>query len=165
MSHADLIGQQAPSFSLPNQDGENFEFKPAEAAKPTALLFYPASGSYGCTQQACSFNTAVAEDMAFSPERVQIIGISPDSVAKQKQFVETNKLSFPVLSDPKKEAAHLYKIGRGMMGITPIARVTVIIDAKGVVRDTMDATMNYGVHQGFVAKWLKKLESETSEGQ
>ena len=29
----------------------------------------------------------------------------------------------------------------------------------------MDATMNYGVHQGFVEKWLKKLEAETGEAK
>ncbi|KAG6811637.1 hypothetical protein H0H92_006507 [Tricholoma furcatifolium] len=52
-----------------------------------------------------------------------------------------------------------------------VARVTVIIDKKGIVRlsllsrDTLDATMNYGAHAKFVAKWLDKLEAEEIEPQ
>lgn len=38
----DLIGKPAPSFTLPNYDGQPFEYKPG--GLPTALLFYPQSG-------------------------------------------------------------------------------------------------------------------------
>lgn len=31
---------------------------------------------------------------------------------------------------------------------------------KSFVRDALDATMNYGVHAKFVAKWLDKLDAE-----
>ena len=129
MSHAELIGQSAPSFSLPDQDGKTYDFKPEQGMKPTALLFYPASGM-PCTQVSSSTaekglqarmavlsrpaasrrpwrvrtilfpsTASVAhvnwssENIAFSAEKVQVIGISPDSVSKQKQFVEDNKLS------------------------------------------------------------------------
>jgi len=69
-------------------------------------------------------------------------------------------LTYPVLSDIDGEAVKAYGIGKGMMGISAIARVTVVIDKKGIVRDTLDATMNYGAHSKFVAKWLDKLEAE-----
>ncbi|TFK27722.1 AhpC-TSA-domain-containing protein [Coprinopsis marcescibilis] len=163
-TYQDLIGKQAPSFSLPNHDGSNFDFKPGEDSRPVALFFYPESGSYGCTRQACQFRDAVVENVTFSAEKVRLIGISPDSVEKQKQFVEKHNLPFPVLSDSEKQVAGIYHIPRGMMGITPVARVTVVIDAKGVVRDTLDATMNYGAHQKFVEKWLTKLENEAEPG-
>lgn len=41
----DLVGKPAPSFTLPNYDGESFEFKPGASGLPTALLFYPESGT------------------------------------------------------------------------------------------------------------------------
>ncbi|KAG6900172.1 hypothetical protein C0993_001884 [Termitomyces sp. T159_Od127] len=76
-------------------------------------------GSYGCTKEACQFRDAIAgklhayipsdmyksrsgvnilaEKIAFKPGKVQIIGISPDPVDKQKWFVEKEKLT--VISD------------------------------------------------------------------
>ncbi|EAU85749.1 hypothetical protein CC1G_04966 [Coprinopsis cinerea okayama7 len=160
---ADLIGKEAPAFSLPNHDGDTFEFKPGASGRPTAILFYPESGSYGCTQQICQFRDAVVDKVNFNPDRVQIIGISANTVEKQKGFVEKHSLPFPILSDVKKEAVAKYRVPRGMAGLVPVARVTFVIDSKGVVRDALDTTMNYGAHQGFVEKWLTKLEGEESK--
>jgi len=121
---------------------------------------YPAAGSFGCTQQACQFRDAVAEKDIFAPGKVQIIGLSADSVQKQKAFVEKQGLTYPVLSDVNKKVIKELKVGSGMMGLAAVARVTYIIDKKGITRDTLDATMNYGAHAGFVEKWLTKLEEE-----
>ena len=70
----------------------------------------------------------------------------------QKAFVEKEKLTvrsfrytleihwqaihyqYPVLSDVDKETFKAYGIGKGMMGLTAVARVTFIIDKKGIVR-------------------------------
>ncbi|KAJ2933805.1 hypothetical protein H1R20_g3258, partial [Candolleomyces eurysporus] len=176
----DLIGKPAPSFTLPNYDGQPFEFMPGGSGLPTALLFYPQSGqhgplnsiskqlthpfvgSYGCTQQICSFRDAVIEQTTFKPENSQVIAISPDPVEKQKEFVEKQNIPFPVLSDTEKEVPKLYGIGKGLFGFAPIARVTFIVDKDGIIRDALDATMNYGAHQKFVDKWFQKLEGESA---
>ncbi|KDR82771.1 hypothetical protein GALMADRAFT_238291 [Galerina marginata CBS 339.88] len=160
MSYQTLIGKTAPAITLKNYDGESFTFTPGENGLPAALFFYPQSGSYGCTKQACQFRDAIAEKDTFKPGKVQIIGISPDSVEKQKTFVEKQKLTYPVLSDIDRETFKAYGIGKGMMGLVPVARVTFVVDKKGVVRDALDATMNYGAHSKFVEKWLDKLDKE-----
>jgi len=160
MSYRDLIGKTAPSIKLLNYDGESFTFTPGEKDVPTVLFFYPESGSYGCTKQACQFRNAIAEKDIFKPGKVQIIGISPDPVEKQKAFVEKEKLTYPVLSDVDKETFKAYGIGKGIMGLVAVARVTFIVDKKGIVRDGLDATMNYGAHAKFVEKWLDKLDVE-----
>jgi peroxiredoxin Q/BCP len=160
MPYRDLIGKPAPSISLLNYDGESFTFTPGEKGVPAALFFYPQSGSFGCTKQACQFRDAVAQKDIFKPGKVQVIGISPDSVEKQKAFVEKEKLTYPVLSDEKKETFKAYGIGKGIWGLVPVARVTFIVDKKGVVRDGLDATMNYNAHSKFVETWLDKLEAE-----
>ncbi len=41
---------------------------------------------------------------------------------------------YPVLSDVNKEAVKAYKIGSGMLGFAPIARMTFIVDKKGILR-------------------------------
>ncbi|KAF5382684.1 hypothetical protein D9615_002985 [Tricholomella constricta] len=118
------------------------------------------TGSYGCTKEACQFRDAIAEKDTFKPGKVQIIGLSRDPVEKQKQFVEKEKLTYPVLSDVNGDAVKVYGVGKGMLGLVQNARVTVVIDKKGIVRDTLDATINYAAHSKFVARWLDKLEAE-----
>jgi thioredoxin-dependent peroxiredoxin len=94
--------------------------------------------------------TATQEKPAYNPDKVQVIGISADSVEKQKAFVEKYKLTvrfcrleetwtdmmrrqYPILSDEKGEARKAYGVGKGMLGLGD-ARVTFVIDGKGVVR-------------------------------
>lgn len=160
MSHQALIGKPAPTFTLPNYDGENFTLTPGEGGLPIALFIYPKSGSFGCTKEACQFRDAIAEKDTFKPGQVRIVGISRDTVEKQKLFVEKEKLTYPVLSDVEGKALKAYKVGRGMLGMTNVARITFIIDKKGIVRDALDATMHYSAHTKFVSRWLDKLEAE-----
>ncbi|KAF9478199.1 thioredoxin-like protein [Pholiota conissans] len=160
MTYQTLIGKTAPAITLKNYDGESFTFTPGEKGVPTVLFFYPESGSYGCTKEACQFRDAIATKDTFKTGSVQIIGISPDSVEKQKKFVEKEKLTYPVLSDTTKETFKAYSIGRGILGLLPVARVTFVVDKEGIVRDALDATINYGAHSKFVEKWLTKLEAE-----
>lgn len=87
----------------------------------------------------------------FKPEKVKVIGISSDSVAKQKAFVEKQKLTvscrahayqlafdttyyqYPVLSDEKGEAHKAFGVGKSLFGLSD-GRVTFVVDGKGIVR-------------------------------
>ncbi|RPD62446.1 AhpC-TSA-domain-containing protein [Lentinus tigrinus ALCF2SS1-7] len=155
-----LIGKPAPSFSLPGADGETYSLTPGAKGVPVALFFYPKSGSYGCTKEACQFRDALADKDLFKRTKVEIVGVSSDPVDKQKEFVEKQKLTYPVLSDAKGEARKAYHVGKGLFGLAETARVTFIIDSKGTVRDLLDTTVNYSAHVKFVSKWLDKLEAE-----
>ncbi|KAF7346276.1 Peroxiredoxin Q [Mycena sanguinolenta] len=124
MSHRSLIGKPAPAITLPNYDGESFTLTPGTKGTPTVVFFYPKAGSYGCTKEACQFRDAIAEKDTYKPGKVEVVGISPDSVEKQKVFVEKNKLTYPVLSDSKGEAAKAYGVGKGLFGLADVARVT-----------------------------------------
>ncbi|KAF5360469.1 hypothetical protein D9756_004729 [Leucocoprinus leucothites] len=155
-----LIGKPAPPFKLKNYDGQDYDVSPGKTGLPLVIFFYPESGSYGCTREACQFRDLVAEKATFSPDKVQVIGISPDPVEKQKAFVEKEKLTYPVLSDESKDVFNSYGIGRGMWGLVQVARVTFVIDREGVVRDAVEGTMNYGAHTKFVEKWLEKEAGE-----
>jgi len=158
MSPSSLIDKVAPAFTLKNHDGTDYEFKP-EGGAPTAIFFYPKSGSYGCTREACQFRDALVENDAFKGSNLRVIGISPDSVKEQDTFVKKQKLTYPVLSDSTGEFRRLYGVGKGIIGLVD-ARVTYFIDSKGVVRDVVDATMNYAAHVSFVNKCLAKYVKE-----
>ncbi|KZT11999.1 peroxiredoxin Q [Laetiporus sulphureus 93-53] len=161
MPHA-LINKPAPSLSLPDAKGETYTLAPGTKGVPTALFFYPESGSFGCTKEACQFRDALAEKELYKRTKVEIVGISKDPVEKQKAFVEKEKLTYPILSDTNGEARKAYHVGKGLMGLTD-ARVTFFIDSKGVVRDVLDTTVNYNAHAKFVTKWLDKVEAEDSQ--
>jgi len=158
MSPSPLIGKLAPTFTLKNHDGTDYEFKP-EGGTPTAIFFYPQSGTYGCTREACQFRDALIENDAFKGSNLRVIGISPDAVEKQEAFVKKQKLTYPVLSDSAGEFRKLYGVGKGILGLTE-ARVTYFVDSKGIVRDVVDATVNYAAHVAFVKKCLAKYPNE-----
>jgi len=89
-------GQAAPEFNLTNQNGESV--RSTDLFKtPTILYFYPAAGSPGCTKEASDFEAHLAE---FSEHGYQVVGVSPDSVSRLKEFEEAHELSFTLLSDP-----------------------------------------------------------------
>ncbi|KAL0961029.1 hypothetical protein HGRIS_006020 [Hohenbuehelia grisea] len=155
-----LIGHPAPTITLPDHNGETYSLVPGQNSMPVALFFYPKSGSFGCTKEACQFRDAIAEKDTFKPGKVLIVGVSPDPVDKQRLFVEKQKLTYPVLSDESGAARAAYGVGRGLLGLLDVARVTFVIDGKGILRDVLDTTMNYGGHSKFVARWLDRLEGE-----
>ncbi|KAH9950559.1 thioredoxin-like protein [Amylocystis lapponica] len=159
MAPHSLVGKPAPSLSLPNANGETWTLTPGANGVPIALFFYPKSGSYGCTKEACQFRDALVEKELYKRTQLQVIGISPDPVEKQKTFAEKQKLTYPILSDANGEARKAYGVNKGILGLVD-ARVTFFIDSKGIVRDSLDSTVNYGAHVKFVTKWLDKLETE-----
>ncbi|KAL0578620.1 hypothetical protein V5O48_003363 [Marasmius crinis-equi] len=165
MSWKTLLNKEAPSVTLPDQANEPYAVEPGKTGKPLVLFFYPAAGSYGCTREACQFRDAISEKDYYKADKVTVVGISGDSVDKQKVFVDKQKLTFPVLSDKEGKARKAYNVGRGLFGLTPTARVTFIIDEKGVIRDGFESTINYGAHSKFVTQWLEKLEKEKEKGK
>ncbi|KAH0832158.1 thioredoxin-like protein [Lanmaoa asiatica] len=157
-----LIDKPAPPFSIPDSNGEVFNFPPEQEGKrvekPIALFFYPRTGTYGCTREACQFRDALAEKEIYKRSDVLVVGVSSDSVEKQKAFVDQHKLPYPVLSDTDQAAHKAYHIGRGLLGLTD-ARTTFVIDHKGIIKGALDATMNFGAHVKFVTKELEKMQN------
>jgi peroxiredoxin Q/BCP len=146
-------GAKAPQFSLADQDGKDISLSSLSGQK-AVLYFYPAAGSPGCTKEAADFQEALGE---FSKLGYRIIGVSPDSVKRLKDFEDAHELTFSLLSDPD-VAAHkafgaygeksLY--GRLYKGAL---RSTIIINESGVVEQAL-----YNVKAtGHVNMLLKRL--------
>ena len=81
--------------------------------------------------------------------------ISTDDVATQKAFAESQKLSYPVLSDPDGSAAGKYQVLRGRYA----SRVTFVIDPDGVIRH-VDRSVNVSEHGVELAAVLQKLQAD-----
>ncbi len=129
------IGQKAPAFSLPNQDGKIVRLSDFKGKK-VVLYFYPKDDTPGCTKESCAFRDGLEE---IHSSGAVVLGISADSVDSHKKFVKKFNLNFPLLSDETKAVVQAYGVwkekslyGRKFMGIE---RTTFIIDEHGKFDD------------------------------
>ena len=144
-------GDQAPSFSLPDDTGRIVALSDFKGSK-VVLYVYPAAMTPGCTKQACDFRDNLS---AFTAAGYQVVGLSPDKPEKLAKFREAEGLTFPLLSDVSKETLTAYGAygEKQLYGktVTGVIRSTFVLDEKGTV-----VTASYGVKAtGHVAKLLK----------
>ena len=52
------IGDKAPNFSLPTQNGQTVSLKSLKG-KQVVLYFYPKDATPGCTKEACGFRDSI----------------------------------------------------------------------------------------------------------
>jgi thioredoxin-dependent peroxiredoxin len=102
-----LVGQHAPPFRLQDQDDRWVGLDEVLASGPIVLAFYPADFSFVCTRQLCDYRDAYADIRAAG---VRIVGISPDSPARHREFIDQRRLEFQLLSDPTKSAFRAYGV-------------------------------------------------------
>ena len=126
-------GQQAPDFTLPDQNGNEVTLSELRG-QPVVLYFYPKSDTPGCTTQACGIRDRRAD---YDKAGARVVGVSPDTVAAQRKFADKYDLDFTLLADEDHSVADLYGVwgekkmyGKTYMGVQ---RATFIIDPEGVV--------------------------------
>ena len=83
------------TFTLPDQDG-NPVSSSDYAGKRLIMFFYPRAMTPGCTTEACDFRDSYDDLVAAGYE---IVGVSPDTPERNRQFREKEGLTFPLLSD------------------------------------------------------------------
>ncbi|HWD11315.1 MAG TPA: thioredoxin-dependent thiol peroxidase [Solirubrobacteraceae bacterium] len=127
------VGEKAPDFELPDQDGRQVKLSNFRGT-PVALYFYPKADTPGCTTQACGVRDRQADYAAFG---ATVLGISPDPVAKVKKFHDKYDLNFPLLADSDHAVAEAYGVWveKSMYGRTYMGneRTTFTIDPDGRV--------------------------------
>jgi peroxiredoxin Q/BCP len=127
------VGQQAPDFRLPADDGRIISLSDFRGKK-VVLYFYPKDDTPGCTKEACSFRDGLA---AIEQRNTVVLGISVDSIDSHEVFHEKFGLNFPLLSDELKETVEAYGVWteKSFQGRTWMAtdRTTFIIDEEGKI--------------------------------
>jgi thioredoxin-dependent peroxiredoxin len=124
-------GDKAPAISLPDQDGNPVKLTGFKGRK-VLVYFYPKADTPGCTTQSCALR-----DVSGDIGDTAIVGISPDTTARQKKFDDKYSLGFPLLADTEHAVAEAYGVwgekknyGRTYMGIV---RSAFLIDEKGKI--------------------------------
>jgi peroxiredoxin Q/BCP len=123
------VGQKAPDFELPDQDGKNVRLSDFLGKLNVILAFYPADFTPVCTKELCSFRDDLSR---FQEKGAQVLGVSVQSQASKKKFAAKLNLNFPILADEHKEVAKAYGV-MGPLGLHT-RRATFVIDKKGIIR-------------------------------
>ncbi|MFQ4141570.1 peroxiredoxin [Chlorogloeopsis sp. ULAP02] len=134
------VGDTAPDFTLPSQDGTSVSLKDFRG-KSVVLYFYPKDDTPGCTVESCAFRDRYE---VFQSAGAEIIGISGDSPESHQKFAAKYQLPFTLLSDKGDKVRKLYGATTAF-GLIP-GRVTYVIDKNGVVQYVFDSMLNFKAH-------------------
>jgi peroxiredoxin len=125
------VGDEAPEFTLRDQNNEEFSLSTSRGSRAVLIVFYPLAFTGICTEELY----AVRTDMStFQNDDVQVVSISVDSAYAQKIFSLREGYEFPMLSDfwPHGAVAKSYGVFNETTGFAN--RGTFLVDKTGVVR-------------------------------
>ncbi len=150
-------GTAAPEFTLKDSEGNDVSLA-SRRGRSTIVYFYPAASTPGCTKEACDFRDSLS---SLQSAGYEVLGISPDPVAKLAAFAAKEGLTFPLLSDEDHAVAEAYgawgekkNYGKTYQGLI---RSTVVVDPDGQV-----ALAQYNVRAtGHVAKLRRDLKLDS----
>ena len=149
------VGDQAPDFSQPDQNGQQICLADYREGKTVVLFFYPADESPICTNEACAFRDAYQN---FTDAGAVVVGISADSIDSHQSFAANHRLPFHLLSDADGRLRKAFGVPKSL-GVLP-GRVTYVIDPQGIVRHVFSAQLAADKHvQEALATAWKILET------
>lgn len=146
------VGNMAPAFSLPDQNGSKVTLSQFKGKQTVVLYFYPRAMTPGCTVQACGIRDS---KKALAKIDTVVLGVSPDPVAKLGRFIEKQELNFTLLSDEDHAVTEKYGawglkkfMGREFMGVL---RSTFIIGKDGRLKHVMAKVKTKTHHEDVIA--------------
>ncbi|TDC63456.1 peroxiredoxin [Actinomadura sp. GC306] len=136
------VGDVVDDFELPDETGEPRTLTGLLEKGPVVLFFYPAAMTPGCTAEACHFRDVAAE---LAEVGAHPVGVSADTVEKQKEFADRNTLGYPLLSDPDGRVRDLFGVKRGI-ALLPTRRQTFVIGTDRRVLAVVKSEIRMNTH-------------------
>ena len=129
------VGDKIPHFEVVDQDGKVVTSEELLGRK-TILYFYPKDNTSGCTAEACSLRD---NHEALIAKGYNVIGVSKDSAASHRKFIDKYELPFTLLADTTTQMQQAFGVwaekslyGRKYMGTL---RHTFIFDEEGILTE------------------------------
>ncbi|GEN68968.1 thioredoxin-dependent thiol peroxidase [Chryseobacterium rhizosphaerae] len=126
------VGDKLPEFEGINQDGETVSSSKL-IGKKLVVFFYPQASTPTCTVEACNLSDNYSK---LEKEGFQLLGVSGDSVKKQKNFHSKFAFPYDLIADETRNIIDKFGVwqekktfGKTYMGIV---RTTFIFDENGI---------------------------------
>jgi peroxiredoxin Q/BCP len=123
------VGQVAPTFTLPSQDGTQISLE-SFRGKWVVLYFYPKDMTPGCTIEAHNFQRDLAQ---YEAANAVILGVSVDTPESHQQFCTKEGLTFRLLADSEHKVVEAYGSLGHFATFTIANRNTFLIDPTGKI--------------------------------
>jgi peroxiredoxin Q/BCP len=147
------VGDRAPDFTLPSQDGNPVSLADFAGKNAVVLFFYPKDESPICTKEACSFRDAYED---FTKAGAAVIGVSSDSAESHEKFASRHRLPFLLLADEDGSLRKAFGTPK-TLGVLP-GRTTYVIDKEGVVRLIFNSQLSASDHVAEALKMVEQLK-------
>ncbi|WP_080777399.1 thioredoxin-dependent thiol peroxidase [Chryseobacterium phocaeense] len=126
------VGDKLPEFEGINQDGKTITSSKL-AGKKLVVFFYPQANTPTCTVEACNLSDNYSK---LKKEGFQLLGVSGDTVKKQKNFHSKFAFPYDLIADENHHIIDQFGVwqekktfGKTYMGIV---RTSFIFDEKGI---------------------------------
>lgn len=125
------VGDVAPNFILPDENGNPLELRLELEKSPIALMFFPFAFSGRCSGELCELRDNL--DL-FRNQHVRVLGVSVDSRYALAAWSEQEAFGFPLLSDawPHGVVARGFGVFVDDRGVAD--RATFLIGTDGLIR-------------------------------
>ena len=128
------VGKKMPAFSAQATGDRTVKTADLKGMK-TVLYFYPKDSTPGCTREGQDFRD---HHNKFKRNKIQVLGVSRDSLRSHENFKAKQQLPFELISDPDEKLCRIFDVikeknmyGKKVMGIE---RSTFLFDEQGVLR-------------------------------
>jgi peroxiredoxin (alkyl hydroperoxide reductase subunit C) len=121
------VGQPAPDFKLKGPGGQFVTLSEYRGRKNVVLVFYPLAFSPVCSHQLPSIERELSR---FEALDAVVLGVSVDSHWTNTAFAERLRVSFPLLSDFRRETSAAYGV---LLEAGHSGRATFVIGKDGRV--------------------------------
>lgn len=127
-----------PYFEVVDQDGRKMSSQDL-IGKKTIIYFYPKDDTSGCTAEACNLRDNY---QALQAKGYNVVGVSKDSAASHRKFIDKYDLPFTLLSDTSTQMLQDFgawgeksMYGRKYMGVL---RRTFIFNEDGILEKIIE---------------------------
>lgn len=122
------VGQTAPDFELKGPGGQFVSLSEFRGKKNVVLVFYPLAFSPVCSHQLPDLEKEMARLRELDAE---VLGISVDSHYANEAFAKQLRLSFPLLSDFRRQTSIAY----GLLNPDTFYsnRALILVDKQGTI--------------------------------
>ncbi len=132
------VGDKVPDFQGVDQEGKTISYQDF-TGKKLVVFFYPKASTPGCTAEACDLRD---NENALKAQGYHLVGVSADSVERQKKFADKYELPFPLLADENHTILNAFGVWgpKKFMGkeYDGIHRTTFIVNEEGTITDVIE---------------------------